>query len=74
MKVFSNKSEKKMIPYLELASLLVLLLKVPRTSLRKATKSLMTMNHELQYLYEPYKAWNQNLSFLVEFEKKVKEM
>ena len=30
----------------------------------KATKSLMTMNHELQCLSEPYKAWNQNLNFL----------
>ncbi|CAG7901330.1 unnamed protein product [Brassica rapa] len=30
----------------------------------KATKSLMTMNHEFQCLYEPYKSWNQNLGFL----------
>ncbi|CAG7894109.1 unnamed protein product, partial [Brassica rapa] len=29
----------------------------------KATKSLVTTNHELQCLYEPYEAWNQNLSF-----------
>ena len=34
----------------------------------------MTTNHELQCLYEPYKAWNQNLSFLDEFEKRVKDM
>ncbi|WZZ03526.1 hypothetical protein YC2023_089447 [Brassica napus] len=40
----------------------------------KATKSLMTMYQELQCLYEPNKAWNQNLSFLDEFEKRVKEM
>ena len=40
----------------------------------KATKSLMTTNHELQCIYEPYKAWNQNLGFLDEFEDRVKEM
>ena len=40
----------------------------------KATKSLITTNHELQRLYEPYKAWNQNLSFLDEFEERVKNM
>ena len=40
----------------------------------KATKSLMTTNHELQCLYKSYKAWNQNLDFLDEFEKRMKEM
>ena len=40
----------------------------------KAAKSLMTTDHELQCLFEPYKAWNQNLGFLDEFKEKVKEM
>ena len=40
----------------------------------KATKPLMTTNHELQYLYEPYKASNQNLGFFDKFEERVKEM
>ncbi|WZZ51117.1 hypothetical protein YC2023_051224 [Brassica napus] len=40
----------------------------------KATKSLMTTDHELQCLNDLYKAWNQNLNFLDEFEERVKEI